>query len=142
MSFARDDIYRYFGLSESIIKATYTETEWTAFYQSVIEPLAIQLSQEFTSKIFTAREKGYGNEIKFTSNRLDYASTASKVSIVQALLPQGIITINEAREIFGFGGTEDGDKRLVSLNYVSADKQDIYQLGEDPQGGENKDEQE
>ena len=142
MSFARDDIYRYFGLSESIIKATYTETEWTAFYQSVIEPLAIQLSQEFTSKIFTAREKGYGNEIKFTSNRLDYASTASKVSIVQALLPQGIITINEAREIFGFGGTEDGDKRLVSLNYVSADKQDKYQLGEDPQGGENKDEQE
>ena len=142
MSFAREDIYRYFGLSESIIKSTYTESEWTAFYQSVIEPLAIQFSQEFTSKLFTSREKGYGNEIKFTSNRLDYASTASKVSIVQALLPQGIITINEAREIFGFGGTEDGDKRLVSLNYVSADKQDKYQLGEDPQGGENKDEQE
>lgn len=141
MSFAREDIYRYFGLSESIIKSTYTESEWTAFYQSVIEPLAIQFSQEFTSKLFTSREKGYGNEIKFTSNRLDYASTQSKVAIVQALLPQGIITINEAREIFGLGAVSDGDKRQVSLNFVNADKQDKYQLGED-QGGDKKNEQE
>jgi len=140
MGFARDDIYRYFGLSESIIKSTYTETEWTAFYQSVIEPLAIQLSQEFTAKLFTEREKGYGNEVKFTTNRLDYASTQSKVAIIQALLPQGIITINESREIFGFGAVDDGDKRQVSLNFVNADKQDKYQLGEDP-GGEKEDEQ-
>ncbi|WP_196606504.1 phage portal protein [Pectinatus frisingensis] len=144
MGFAREDIYRYFGLSESIVTNTYTEAEWTAFYQSVIEPLAIQLSQEFTAKLFTEREKGYGNEIKFTSNRLDYASTQSKVNIVNTLLPQGIITINEAREVFGFSDIENGDKRLVSLNFVNADKQDIYQNVNDDsnnsaEGGDNDD---
>lgn len=118
MGFAREDIYRYFGLSESIITSTYTETEWTAFYQSVIEPLAVQMSQEFTSKIFTEREKGYGNEIKFTSNRLEYASTQSKVAMVQVLQQTGLLTKNEMRNIFGFGAIPDGDVFLTKADYL------------------------
>lgn len=119
MGFAREDIYRYFGLSESIITSTYTETEWTAFYQSVIEPLAVQMSQEFTSKIFTEREKGYGNEIKFTSNRLEYASTQSKVAMVQVLQQTGLLTKNEMRNIFGFGAIPDGDVFLTKADYLT-----------------------
>lgn len=130
MDFIREDIYRYFGLNENIIKGKYTEEEWNAFYESVIEVLAVQMSLEFTAKIFTEREKGHGNEIVFTANRLQYASMRSKTVMVQTLLPQGIISINEAREIFGFEAVEGGEKRQVSLNFVDADKQNKYQLGE------------
>jgi HK97 family phage portal protein len=118
MGFAREDIYRYFGLSESIITSTYTETEWTAFYQSVIEPLAVQMSQEFTAKLFTEREKGYGNEVKFVSNRLEYASTQSKVAMVQVLQQTGLLTKNEMRNIFGFGAIPDGDVFLTKADYL------------------------
>lgn len=130
MNFAREDIYRYFGINDKIITGNYNEDEWNAFYESVLEPLAIQMSLEFTDKLFTEREKGYGNEVVFETNRLQYASMPSKVSMVSALLPQGILSINEAREIFGFAAVEDGDKRQVSLNFVAADKQNKYQLGE------------
>jgi HK97 family phage portal protein len=141
MEFIRDDVYRYFGLNEAIIKGNYTEDQWAAFYESIIEPIAIKLSLEFTSKLFTEREKGHGNEVIFTANRLQYASMKSKTTMVQALLPQGIITLNEAREIFGFSAVDDGDKRQVSLNFVDSNKQNQYQLGQaDPVATDNSEE--
>lgn len=131
MNLVRDDVYRYFGISEKIITANYTESEWNAFFESVIEPLAIQMSQEFTSKVFSEKERGYGNEITFTMNRLEYVSLDSKVNLVQVLQQTGVMTINELREIFGFSALPDGGKRLVSLNYVNSEKQDKYQVNED-----------
>jgi len=130
MMHCREDIYRYFGLSEEIIKASYTEEQWTAFFESVIEPLAIQLSQELTAKLFTEREKSYGNEVVLLTNRLEYASLKSKVAMAQVLQQTGVLTVNEIREIFGFAARPDGDKRLVSLNYVDSKKQNKYQVGD------------
>lgn len=131
MNLVREDIYRYFGVSEKIITANYTESEWNAFFESVIEPLAIQMSQEFTAKVFSEKERGHGNEITFTMNRLEYVNLDSKVKLVQVLQQTGVMTINELREIFGFSALPDGGKRLVSLNYVNSEKQDKYQVNED-----------
>jgi hypothetical protein len=63
------------------------------------------------------------------ANRLQYASTDKKVAVVGALTTIGAITLNEVREIFNMGSIEGGDKRLISLNYVDADKQNQYQVG-------------
>ena len=130
LKFIQEEIYKYFGVSEKILKADYTEDEWNAFYESVIEPIATQLSLEFTSKLFTEREKGHGNEIIFTSNRLQYASDSTKYKMIKDLMPLGIFSVNEAREILDMEPVENGDKRQVSLNYVDANKQNQYQLGE------------
>jgi HK97 family phage portal protein len=127
----RDAVFRYYGTNENIVMSKYSEEEWNAFYESVIEPMALQMSLEFTTKLFTVRELGHGNEIVFEANRLQYASTQSKVNVVERMVPMGLLTINEAREIFNLAPVKDGDKRLVSLNYVQADKQNLYQLGED-----------
>jgi HK97 family phage portal protein len=133
----RDAVYRYFGVNENIVMGNYDEDEWNAFYESTIEPIAIQMSLEFTSKLFTERELGFGNEIIFESNRLQYASNNTKTNMISTLMPLGVLTINEAREILNLPPVEDGDKRLVSLNYVNAQLQDVYQLGEEQnQGGE------
>lgn len=132
----RNTVYRYFGVSEEIVKGNYTEDQWDAFYESTIEPLAVQLGLEFTTKLFTAREQGHGNEIIFEANRLQYASTKTKVNMVEKMIPMGLLTINEAREIFNLSPVDGGDKRLVSLNYVDADKANQYQLGEGDGNGE------
>lgn len=134
----RDNVYRYFGVNEKIVMGAYDEQGWDAFYESTIEPLAVQLSLEFTSKLFTPGERGRGNEIMFEANRLAYASTKTKVSMMEKLIPIGLLTINEGREIFNLAPVEGGDKRLVSLNYVDASKQNLYQTGEGDDGGDNQ----
>lgn len=130
LKYLQSEVYSYFGLTEAIISGNYTETEWQAFYESIIESIKIQLSQEFTAKVFTDQERKYGNLIDFNSNRLTYASTANKVSMVKELGALGLLTTNEARELFDLPPVEDGDKRLVSLNYINAAKADEYQLKE------------
>ena len=121
MNYLREAIYSYFGLNEDIISSKFTAATWNAFYESVLEPLAVQLSEEFTDKIFTDNEKKRGHKITITVD--------SKVNMSKNLLAAGILTINEVREIFGFEALPDGDERQVSLNYVNSNDQTEYQLG-------------
>lgn len=143
MTFARDNIYKYFGVNEKIIAGSYSEEEFQAFYESVIEPIAVKLSQEFTEKLFTPRERGFGNEVVFETNRLSYMSVASRVKLVSAMIPAGAIKRNEIRELFGYAGLPgpEGEEIVVSLNYVKAQDQSLYQVGrEDGKGGEKDEE--
>ena len=142
VSFFRENIYRYYGVNEKILNSTYTEAEWNAFYEAVIEPIALQLSLEFTFKVFTERERGFGNKIIFVPNRLMYATLQTRSAIANASFDRGAITINEYRELLYLSHIEDGDVRMVSLNYVKADEQSLYQTGKEneseTQGSEAK----
>lgn len=126
-------IYDYLGISEVIVNNTYNENQWNAFYESVIESIAVQLSLEFTEKLFTAREQAFGNAILFEANRLQFASATTKATLIEKLMPFGLLTINQALEILNLPGMPDGDKRLQTLNMVNAAKADQYQLGGDAQ---------
>lgn len=126
----KQKIYDYLGISERIVNSTYTEDEWAAFYESVIEPIAVQFALELTDKIFTPREQAFGNAIIFESNRMQYASNATKTNIIKELMPLGLFTINQALEILNLPPVEDGDRRLQTLNVVNAEKADQYQLNE------------
>ena len=129
----KNKIYDYLGISESIVNSSYNEDEWAAFYESVIEPLGIQIGLELTDKIFTPREQAFGNSILLEANKLQFASTKTKNELIFNLLPMGILSINEAREILNVPAIEGGDKYIQSLNYVDKDIINKYQLkGEDP----------
>ena len=123
-------VYDYLGISEVIINSTYTEDQWSAFYESVIEPLAIQLSLELTDKVFTQREQAFGNTIVFEASRLQFASNESKTNIIKELVPYGILTINQALEILNMPPVADGNKRLQTLNVVNSELVDEYQKGD------------
>ena len=141
MKVIEEKVYKYYNVSESIIKSDYTEEQWNSFYESVIEPIAIQMSLEFTSKLFTNREQAFGNEIVFESNRLQYASNNTKIAVVTMLMDRGMMTINQGLEVFNLPPVDDGDKRLVSLNFVDASIANEYQLGKtqtDPSETENE----
>lgn len=129
INFFRENIYRYYGVNEKILNSTYTEAEWNSFYEGVIEPIAIQLSLEFTYKLFTEGERSFGNKIVFTTNRLQYATLQTRNAVAKDLFDRGIIMINEYREFMYLPQTEDGDVRMISLNYVKVDEQTEYQIG-------------
>jgi len=122
-------IYDYLGVSEAIVNSSYNEEQWAAFYESTLEPIAVQMSLEFTRKIFNEREQAFGNTIIFESGRLQFSSTKTKVNLIAQLIPYGLLTINQALEILNLPGVEDGDKRLQTLNVVDALKANQYQLG-------------
>ena len=123
----QNQIYAYLNISEKIITGQYNEDEFSAFYEGVIEPLALQMSLEFTRKIFTPRERAFGREILFGGERLEFSSAKTRISLLRELLPYGLLTINEGRKFLSLPEVADGDKRLQSLNYVNAAKADAYQ---------------
>lgn len=131
-------IYNYLGVTEAIVNSSYDENEYNSFYESVLEPICLQLSLEFTRKIFTERELAFGNVITFDSGRMIYSNNSTKVNLIKELLPYGVLTINQALEILNLPPVEDGDKRLQTLNVVNANKADKYQLGEKTNPDESK----
>lgn len=111
----RERVYRYFGVNEKIIKSEYSESEYDAFYESRIEPFLVALSLELTYKIFTTREIVYDNTIFYESNRLQFASAKTKISMVQ-LVDRGLMTPNEYRAIFNLPAYEGGDEFVLRLD--------------------------
>jgi len=111
-----DKILSYFGINENIIQSKYSEDEWNAFYESILEPIGLQMSLEFSNKIFTPTEKSFGNEILFESNRLQYASNKTKIELVR--YASNIMTINEMREVFNLAPMDGGDVFLIDQNHT------------------------
>ena len=121
-------ILGYFGVNENIIQSKYNEDEWNAFYESVLEPIGLQMSLEFTNKLFSATEIYFGNEIIFESNRLQYASNKTKIELVR--YANNIMKVDELREVFNLSPIDGGDVILVDQNHNNT--------LENIEGGENE----
>ena len=128
MSAIKQKIYDYLGVSEKIVNSTYNEDEWSAFYESVVEALGVQISLELTDKIFTQREQAFGNSILMEANRLQFASNATKVNMIKELMPLGLFTVNQALEILNLPSVEDGERRVQTLNVANTKIVDEYQM--------------
>lgn len=126
----RENILRYWRISDAVLTSNYTESQWQSFYESVIEPILIQMSQAFTNVCFTQRERDTGNRIIFQSSVLLNTAMTTKVQILTASREIGLFTRNELREMFSYPPIEGGDDAEVSLNYVKATDQSDYQIGE------------
>lgn len=126
----RENLLRYWGVSEAVLTSNYTESQWQAFYESIIEPHLVRMGQAYTNACFTPNEYAHGNRIRFNASTLLHASVTTRVQLLGAMREIGLFTINEQREMLGYPPVEGGDKRETSLNYVDADKQNEYQLGE------------
>ena len=128
LTFLQKKIISYFGVSDAIFDNKYNENEYNAFYEGVIEGIAIALSEAFSKALLTRGQLEKGEQIIFYSERLQYASWNTKVQAIEKLMGLGILSLNESRALLGFEPIEGGNKRLQSLNYVDASKASEYQL--------------
>ena len=130
LKFIDEKILRNWGIPLSILTGDYTKDEYEAFYQKTLEPLINAISQSFTKKMFTQRERAFGNEIKLYPKDLIFMTTAQKLDLVNLLAPTGAIYENEKRTMFGLMPLEELEgKRYMSLNWVDADMANEYQMG-------------
>lgn len=115
MSATLQRIYAFFNTNDKIVHSSYTEDEWNSYFEIVIEPVAVQLGDEFSRKIFSRRERGYGNRIYFDAANLQCASLSTKLAL-QAMVDRGALTPNEWRDTFNLSPVADGDKPLRRLD--------------------------
>lgn len=125
------NIFDYFGISEEIVRNKFTAEEWNAFFEGVVEPRAIQMSDAFTNKIFSMKARKEGHKIIFSTNRLQYASLDSKVNLLKVAGAYGLLTKDDGREILDMAplGGEEGAKILQSLNNIDSEIANKYQGG-------------
>lgn len=122
-------LYEYFNINGNILTSDYTEMQYNAFYESVLEPILTQLTQELTSKLFTDTEKIRGNKIIVNANALQFANLDKRNAIAKTLTQMSdTITINEVRKLFYLPKIEDGEK--------FANRGDRYINDDEDKGGE------
>lgn len=127
-----DRIYSFFNTNENIVQSSYNEDQWISYYEAEIEPVLVQMSNEFTRKIFTRRERGFGNKIIFESSNLNFASMQTKLNLVQ-FVDRGIMNPDEVREILNMAPIPGG---LGQAYIRRLDTQEIEMGGEED---DNKD---
>lgn len=122
MKVIKDNVYQYFGVNDDILQNRAYGDAWSAFYEGAIESWAIQFSEVMTKMLFTFREQSEGNKVMATANRLQYMSNSDKLNVTAQLLDRGMLTLNEAREIWNLPSVDDGDIRVIRGEYYNADE--------------------
>ena len=120
-----DNVYKYFGVNEKIMRNEATSADLDAFFNGAIEPFAIQFSESLTKAIFSERERANGSYLTANANRLQYMTTSEKVAMAQQMLDRGVMSINEARELFNYEPVEGGDIRTIRGEYKNAGDEEL-----------------
>jgi len=79
------------------------------------------LSGEYTRKLFSRRERGFGNKIIFESSNLNFASMETKLKLVQ-YIDRGVLSPNELRKILNLEPIPDGDTYVRRLDTRPVDE--------------------
>ena len=122
MKLINGNVEKYFGVNEKVMKNEANGDELDAFFNGAIEPFAIQFSDAMTKAIYSERERATGSRVIATANRLQYMSTNAKVNLAQQMLDRGVMTINEARELFNYAPIDGGDVAPIRGEYKQADE--------------------
>ena len=130
LKFIDEKILRNWGVPLAILTGDYTQEQFNAFFQKTLEGKIKSLSQAFSKKLFTAREKAFGNRIEFYPKDLIFMSTTQTLEMINILSPTGGLYENEKRVALGLRPLPELEgKRYMSLNWIDAANADQYQVG-------------
>lgn len=122
MKLIQTNVCNYFGVNEKVMMNAANGDELDAFFNGCVEPFSVQISESLSKAMFSLRERSNGAKFMAAANRLQYMSTSAKVSMAQQLLDRGVMSINEARELFNYPTVENGDIRAIRGEFKNADK--------------------
>lgn len=117
-------IYSSFNTNSKIVMSSFSEDEWNSYYESQIEPDVRQWGDEMTRKIFTRRERAFGNVIVYEASSLTIASMSTKLNLVN-LVDRGIMVPNEVRTILNLAPIPGGDQPVRRLDTAPIDEKEV-----------------
>ena len=121
MKLIQTNVCNYFGVNEKVMMNAANGDELDAFFNGAVEPFSIQISECLSKAMFSLNERSRGARFMAAANRLQYMSTSAKVAMAQQLLDRGVMSINEARELFNYPPVENGDIRAIRGEFKNAD---------------------
>lgn len=131
LKFIDEKILRNFGVPLCILTGDFTKEQYEAFYQKTLEPLIVSISQAFTKKMFTKRERAFGNKIKLYPKELIFMTISQTLEMINILSPTGGLFENEKRVALGLQPLPELEgKRYMSLNWIDANNANQYQVGQ------------
>lgn len=143
MDLIKNNVFDYFHMSEGILQNTASEDQWNLFYEDVIEPIAIQISQVLTNMIIQPKdiEKGFG--ITLESTKLQFVSNATKLQVSQQLFDRGILNVNQVMDIWNLPHiSEEENKRYIRKEYAEvqklSDSVDVKEVSDDGKNDSTK----
>lgn len=134
------NVFYYYGTNKDLLQSTYTEEQFGAFYESQIEPFAVQLGEGLTQMMFSPVQQKHGMRWVFSANRLEYASNASKRNMIRDMADRAIMSINEGREVLQLPPIPGGDVFVMRGEYVMLDRDGrvLVRSGGDPTAADGK----
>lgn len=130
LEFIDSKILRNWGVPLAILTGDYSKEQLESFYQKVLEPLSLSISQAFTKKLFTRRERAFGNRVELYPKDLIFMTVSQTLEMINILSPTGALFENEKRTALGLRPLPElAGKRYQSLNWVDANNADQYQIG-------------
>lgn len=111
----RTNIYNYFAVNEDILQSKAYGDSWSAFYESVVEPFAIQFSETMSQAMFSDRERAQGSFLMASSNRLQYMTTTEKLNVSSQMADRGILNRDEIREIWNLPPLPNGQGQAYTI---------------------------
>ena len=137
-----ENIKNYFGVSTNVIQHKFeNDYEWNSYYEGVIEPILIKLSEAVTKLIYTPAQIMAGHYVYFTTNRLQYMSNESKLSFSSQMFDRGIISGNDVCDVWNLAHYDGGDKHYIRKEYAEITKLDepVEHQPMNTEGGEEDD---
>lgn len=130
LRFIDEKILRNWGVPISILTGDFNKEQYEAFYQKALEPLIISISQAFTKRLFTSREKAFGNRVELYPRDLIFMTVSQTIEMIKELSPTGALYENEKRTALGLPPLPELEgQRYMSLNWIDAKNAEAYQVG-------------
>ena len=125
MDLIKNNVFDYFHMSEEILQNTASEDQWNLFYEDVIEPIAIQISQVLTNMIIKQADIKNGLNIVLESTKLQFISNNTKLNVSQQLFDRGILSTNQVMDIWNLPHVDESeDKRYIRKEYTEVNNLD------------------
>lgn len=119
MEQARKKIFDLLGVNEDFLQNKFDSNGYESVYEGRIEPFCVMLTQAMTAKLFTDRERGFGNEIEANMARVKYQPMTTVVQVINATQQLGLFMRDEYREMLGYaplGAERGGDQIMIAVN--------------------------
>lgn len=109
-------VYNAFGIPVAIVNGDYTNEQYKAYYNKVLEPIIKQISDELNYKLLEYEDYMNYVKIKVNKNLLTAASVTDIAAVFDKGIYQAVFSPNEEREALGYDAYVGGDIIQSNLN--------------------------
>lgn len=122
LEFLKLQLYQSFGLNEKLFTCDYSESQYRAYFISVLSLYQKVIKEEINRKHFSKTARTQGHRLIVRYNLFSISSLKDLKDFLFDMKYTGNLTSNEAREILGYGGYEGGDVYETNKNAVQINR--------------------